>query len=149
MRRLSEKLATLQSRLMTDDNHPIDNITSGAKSVRRKSAFTLPSKETGSDLNPKRHSLQLPPTQSPNCRRDDNKSASQCTTNLMPGLNEVHDASFPQELNPASALLHSVSVHSAKLSQQNLKSVSLNSWPCTSTSAQVPRKENKTLNHYT
>lgn len=111
MRRLSEKLAVLQSRLMTDDNHPIDNITSG----RRQSAFTIPTTDTRKDLKDKRLSLQLP-----NCERDKEKFPK----NLTPEVIENQCVSFsPQELNPASSSpssFRSVSVQSREVSQQNL-----------------------------
>ncbi|PFX24932.1 putative G-protein coupled receptor CG31760 [Stylophora pistillata] len=116
MRRLSEKLAVLQSRLMTDDNHPIDNITSG----RRQSAFTIPTTDTRKDLKDKRLSLQLPPSQLPNCERDKEKFPQ----NLTPEVIENQCVSFsPQELNPASSSsssLHSVSGKRREVSQQNL-----------------------------
>ena len=124
MRRLSEKLAVLQSRLMTDDNHPVDSITSR----RRQRAFTAPVKETGGDLKAKRLPLQLPPSQLPpsqlrpsqlpHCQRDKEKSSK----NLMSDVNESQEASFPQELNQASSStssLSSVSVHSREVSQKN------------------------------
>ena len=114
MRRLSEKLAVLQSRLMTDDNHPVDSITSR----RRQRAFTAPVKETGGDLKAKRLPLHLPPSQLPHCQRDKEKSSK----NLMSDVNESQEASFPQELNQASSStssLSSVSVHSREVSQKN------------------------------
>lgn len=119
MRRLSEKLAVLQSRLMTDDNHPVDSITSR----QRQRAFTAPVKETGGDLKAKRLPLQLPlsqlpPSQLPHCQRDKEKSSK----NLMSDVNESQEASFPQELNQASSStssLSSVSVHSREVSQKN------------------------------
>ncbi|RMX49804.1 hypothetical protein pdam_00009131 [Pocillopora damicornis] len=119
MRRLSEKLAVLQSRLMTDDNHPVDSITSR----QRQRAFTAPVKETGGDLKAKRLPLQLPlsqlpPSQLPHCQRDKEKSSK----NLMSDVNESQEASFPQKLNQASSStssLSSVSVHSREVSQKN------------------------------
>ena len=114
MRRLSEKVAVLQSRLMTDDNHPVDNITSR----RRQSAFTTLVTETGSDLKAKRLSLQLPLSQLPNCERGKEKSSK----NLMPDVNKIQEASFPLKLNrPSSSTssLRSVSVHSKEVSQRN------------------------------
>ena len=124
MRRLSEKLAVLQSRLMTDDNHPVDSITSR----QRQRAFTAPVKETGGDLKAKRLPLQLPPSQLPpsqlppsqlpHCQQDKEKSSK----NLMSDVNESQEASFPQELNQASSStssLSSVSVHSREVSQKN------------------------------
>ena len=114
MRRLSEKLAVLQSRLMTDDNHPVDSITSR----QRQRAFTAPVKETGGDLKAKRLPLQLPLSQLPHCQRDKEKSSK----NLMSDVNESQEASFPQELNQASSStssLSSVSVHSREVSQKN------------------------------
>lgn len=119
MRRLGEKLATLQSRLMTDDNHPVHKISPRAGSIRRKSAFTLPRKEPGSFLDKKRHSLQLPPTLKYNTAQ---QRPTEWTADLMPELNEIHDTMYPQELDPAASLLHSVSVHSRKLSRQNEQS---------------------------
>ncbi|CAH3041041.1 unnamed protein product [Pocillopora meandrina] len=114
MRRLSEKVAVLQSRLMTDHNHPVDNITSR----RRQSAFTTLVTETGSDLKAKRLSLQLPLSQLPNCERGKEKSSK----NLMPDVNKIQEASFPLKLNrPSSSTssLRSVSVHSREVSQRN------------------------------
>ena len=119
MRRLSEKLAVLQSRLMTDDNHPVDSITPS----RRQRAFTTPVKETGGDLKAKRLPLQLPlsqlpPSQLPHYQRDKEKSSK----NLMSDVNESQETSFPQELNQASSStssLSSVSVHSREVSQKN------------------------------
>ena len=125
MRRLSEKLAVLQSRLMTDDNHPVDSITSR----QRQRAFTAPVKETGGDLKAKRLPLQLPlsqlpPSQLPHYQRDKEKSSK----NLMSDVNESQEASFPQELNQASSStssLSSVSVHSREVSQKNASDFSV------------------------
>ena len=127
MRRLSEKLATLQSRLMTDENHPVHKITSGASSNRRKSAFTLPRKETKSVLNAKRHSLQLSPMTPKSNTRDAEKSGKrdpgnevEWTAEPLPEVNAVYEAPYPQELNPAASLLHSVCVHSRTLSRHQV-----------------------------
>ena len=120
MRRLSEKLAVLQSRLMTDDNHPVDSITSR----QRQRAFTAPVKETGGDLKAKRLPLQLPPSQLPHRQQDKEKSSK----NLMSDVNESQEASFPQELNQASSStssLSSVSVHSREVSQKNASDFSV------------------------
>ena len=114
MRRLGEKLALLQSRLMTDNNHPVHKISSKVGSLRRKSAFTLPCKEPGGFPNTKRHSLQLlPPLKGTTCDAD---GSSERIANLMPELNENHDATYPLELNPATSLLHSVPIHSRTFS---------------------------------
>ena len=137
MRRLEDKLATLQSRLMTDENHHINKKSVGATSLRRKSAFTLPRKGAGSVPNIKRHSLQLASTMQgtrEDAREDTRKGTrestpeagglTECkwTSNLMPEFkftghdttcDEIgHDTSYPQELNPAASLLHSVCLHS-------------------------------------
>lgn len=123
MRRLGEKLAILQSRLMADNNHPVHKISSKESSVRRKSAFTLPCKEPGIVSDTKRHSLQLLPTLKDRTRGAER--SSERTANLMPELNEIHDATYPQELNPATSLLNSVSMHSRTLSRHNIQSLSL------------------------
>ena len=120
MRRLGEKLALLQSRLMTDNNHPVRKISSKAGPVRRKSAFILPCKEPGGFPDTKRHSLQLQLTLKDSTRDAD--GSSEQTANLMPDLNENHDATYPLELNPATSLFHSVSVHSRTFSGQNVQS---------------------------
>lgn len=114
VRRLGEKLALLQSRLMTDKNHPVHKISSKAGSVRRKSAFTLPCKEPRGFPDTKRHSLQLLPPLKDTSRDVD--GSTERTVNLMPEMNENHDATYPLELNPATSLLHSVSMHSRTFS---------------------------------
>lgn len=120
VRRLGEKLATLQSHLMSEDNHSVNKIPSKASCLRRKSAFTLPHKEPASFRDTKRHSLQLPPTLKYSSR--DAEQSTGWTADPMPELNEVHDTTYPQELDLAASLLHSVCVHSRKLSPQNEQS---------------------------
>lgn len=115
-------MATLQSKLMTDDNHHIHVITNGATSFRRKSAFTLSRKGPGSFLDMKRYSLQLAPTLKGTCEKTreitlegtrETEGSSEWTSNVMPEFNKIGPAvSYPQELNPAASLLHSVSMHS-------------------------------------
>ena len=120
-------MASLQSQLLTDDNHPINKINVGT-SFRRKSAFTLSRKGSCSALSIKRHSLQLAPTLKGTHERTREYSCKDAheSTRVVSGLTDCHwtsrlgsqcneigrDATYPQELNPAASLLQYVSLHS-------------------------------------
>lgn len=122
VRRLGDRLATLQSRLMTADNHHIQKKTAGGFYIRRKSAFTPPRKVVKGVDNTKRHSLQLKPKpqvvheQMHENTREHTRSAvalTDCMWTSNPALGCYdREVSYPQELNPTSSFLYSVSLHS-------------------------------------
>ena len=105
---------------MTDNNHPVHKISSKAGSVHRKSAFTLPYKESGIFPDTKGLSLQLLPKLEDRTRDAD--GSSERTANLMPELNDDRDVKYPLELNPATFSLHSDSMQIKTISGHNVQS---------------------------